>query len=241
MPNGDTAAKMVFASAMFGYLSPVTPNSDWRRNNGWHEMNKETGNLKLSVAGMASKEGKAYIKNNHYSGGCHNGPMCWGLYDGDVLVGVCAFATPCSENVRRSIFGGDENKHRVTELHRLHTQDYLPKNTTSWFVARAIKGLVEYRPEIRAILSFADSTEGHTGTIYRALNFDYKGTGSQRWFYRDQNGILRHPRQNGVNISKKYAKGMGWVRERRNSKIKYLLIVANTKSEKRFWRKRVLI
>ena len=192
------------------------------------------------VSKIPSKEGKQYIKDNHYSGSCHNGPMCWGLYYKDSLSGVCAFATPCSENVRASIFG-KKHKDRVTELHRLHTKDDLPKNTTSWFVSRAIQGLIEYRPSIRAILSFADSTEGHIGTIYKALNFEYKGTSSPAWFYRDQNGCLRHPRQSGVNISNQEAKKKGWLREKRDSKIRYLLIVGPNKSEKRYWSKKVTI
>ena len=196
----------------------------------------------MKVVKIPSKLGKEYIKTHHYSKSCHNGPMCWGLYDdNDSLIGVCAFATPCSENVRRSVFGGEENKHRVIELHRLHTYDDQPKNTTSWFVSRCIRGLIEYKPHIRAILSFADSTEGHTGTIYQALNFEQKGTSSPAWFYRDNNGSLRHPRQNGINITKEHANTLGWEREKRDSKIRYLLIVGRNKSEKRFWQKKVKI
>ncbi len=196
--------------------------------------------IEFSVHMIPSKEGKEYIRQNHYSRSCNNGPMCWGLYYKNKLVGVCAFATPCSENVRRSIFG-DKHKDRVTELHRLHTQDDLPDNTTSWFTSRAIKGLQEYRPKIKGIISFADTTEGHLGTIYKALNFDYKGTSCPAWFYRDQDGRLRHPRQSGVNISKEMAKEKGWVREKRDAKIRYLLIVGSNKSDKNFWKKKVLI
>jgi hypothetical protein len=194
----------------------------------------------LIIDKVPSKQGKEYIKTNHYSGSCHNGPMCWGLFDNELLVGVCAFATPCSENVRSSIFGPEE-KSRVTELHRLHTQDYLPKNTTSWFVSRSVKGLMDYRPDIRAIISFADSTEGHIGTIYKALNFEYKGTSSPAWFYRDEKGSLRHPRQNGVNISKEEAAKRSWTREKRDSKFRYLLIIGNNKTDKKYWKRKALI
>jgi hypothetical protein len=194
----------------------------------------------LSVKKISSKIGKAYIRENHYSKSCHNGPMCWGLYRDDSLVGVCAFATPCSENVRRSVFG-PEHKDRVTELHRLYTQDDLPENTTSWFVSRAIKGLVEYKPLVKGILSFADTTEGHTGTIYKALNFEWKGTSSPAWFYRDGEGRLRHPRQSGVNISHQEAKKRGWTREKRNAKVRYLLIVGTNKTDRKYWKSRVII
>ena len=54
------------------------------------------------------KTAKEYIRKHHYSHGCHNGPSpCYGLFDGEQLIGVLMFATPCSENVRSSVFGVD--------------------------------------------------------------------------------------------------------------------------------------
>lgn len=191
----------------------------------------------FKVCKIDSKLGKNYIKANHYSKTCHNGPMCWGLYTKESdLVGVCAFATPCSENVRASIFG-TEHKDRVTELHRLHTQDDLPPNTTSWFVSQSLRGLLEYRPKIRAVISFADSTEGHVGTIYKALNFEFCGTTGSAVFYRDQEGRLRHPRQSGVNITTKMASELGWKSEKRDAKNRYILICGQDRREKKYWRK----
>lgn len=193
------------------------------------------------VVKIPGKLGKEYIRNNHYSHSCHNGPMCWGLFDTDEnLVGVCAFATPCSENVRGSVFG-KEHKDRVVELHRLHTKDGLPKNTLSWFVTRSIQGLLEYRPNVRGIISFSDNTEGHVGTIYKALNFEFKGETASVVFYRDAEGRLRHPRQNGINISKEEAVSRGWTPERRMSKRRWLLVVGLTKQDKRVWRNMVLL
>lgn len=187
----------------------------------------------LSVTQITGKEGREFIRNHHYTGTCHNGPMCWGLMttDGE-MVGVCAFATPCSEAVRASLFG-PEHKDAVTELHRLWTRDDLPANSESWFVSRAIEGLLSYRPSIRGIISFADGTEGHVGYIYQALNFRYCGTTGKTTFYRDADGNLRHPRQCGVNISRAEAKERGWTPERRDAKYRYVLIVGHNRRDKR--------
>ena len=68
--------------------------------------------MKLHVEKIQSKIGKEFIKKHHYSHGCHNGPMTWGLFN-DKVVGVIAFA-----NVRKSVFG-EEFKNNVTELHRV--------------------------------------------------------------------------------------------------------------------------
>ena len=93
---------------------------------------------------IKSSDGKAFIREHHYTHGCHNGPMTFGLFDGDSLIGVCAFATPSSENVRASVFGPD-HKSAVTELHRLVILDCTPTNTESWFISRALRWVSEYK------------------------------------------------------------------------------------------------
>lgn len=187
--------------------------------------------MDYTVERIDGKTAKAFIKQHHYSHGCHNGPMGWGLFDNGRLIGVCAFATPCSENVRASIFGA-EKKAAVTELHRLVLLDEAPKNSESWFVSRALRGLKDEKPNILAVVSFADGTEGHVGTIYQALNAIYYGTSGRATFYVDADGRLRHPRQNGVNISKEEALERGWVPVSREAKHRYLFLVGN-KTERR--------
>ena len=55
---------------------------------------------------IPTREAKEYIHKYHYSHGSHNSPSpCYGLFDGENLIGCLMFATPCSENVRASIFG----------------------------------------------------------------------------------------------------------------------------------------
>ena len=143
-----------------------------------------------------------------------------------MIVGAVAFATPCSEAVRSSVFGV-EYKERVTELHRLHMQPHL--SGTGWtlkFLAAVLRDIHTRRPDLWAIVSYADTTEGHEGGIYRAASFiDVGLVGSPRKFYRDADGRLRHPRQNGVNISRGAAAAMGWSCEMRGRKRKFIKIL----------------
>lgn len=191
--------------------------------------------ITYETAPIPSNLGKEFIRKHHYTHGCHNGPMCYGLFDEGELIGVLAFATPASENVRASVFGA-EHKDAVTELHRLVILDGTPTNTESWFISRALAWLHEHRPAIRGVLSFADASEGHQGTIYQATNALYCGTTAKARFWRDQNGRLRHPRQNGVNISPKVAQERGWTAERRASKYRYLFLIGS-KSDRRWARR----
>lgn len=189
--------------------------------------------MNLRVGWVKSSVGKDFIKKYHYSRTCHNGPMTVGLFDGEELVGVCAFATPSSENVRASVWGA-EFKDSVTELHRLVVLDRLPTNTESWFIVRALRLLKERKPHINGVLSFADTTEGHVGTIYQATNALYCGeTSGRARFWRDDEGRLRHPRQNGVNITPSEAAKRGWVAEYRGKKHRYLFLLPNNRAHKK--------
>lgn len=192
--------------------------------------------IQYEVKKIPCKTAKEYIIKNHYSHGCHNAPSpCYGLFDGQSLIGVLMFATPCSEAVRASVFG-EEHKSKVIELHRLHILDVTPKNTESWFISRCLKLLISDKPQIRAVISFSDLTEGHTGVIYKATNAFHCGQTGKATFYIDESGRLRHPRQNGVNISKEEATSRGWTAVKRSNKNRYLFILGNKTERKRFIR-----
>lgn len=176
---------------------------------------------------------KEYIIKNHYSHGCHNAPSpCYGLYDNGELIGVLMFATPCSENVRASLFGNDY-KDNVIELHRLHILDVTPKNTESWFISKCLKLLLRDRPQTWGVISFSDTTQGHEGTIYKATNAFRCGKTGSATFYLDSEDRLHHPRQNGVNISLEEAQQRGWKPVKRDSKNRYIYILGINKKEKK--------
>jgi hypothetical protein len=190
--------------------------------------------IEYDVERILAKETKKYICEHHYSHGCHNGPSpCYGLFDNGTLIGVCAFAVPCSERVRSSVFGPDYKGH-VTELHRLHILDCTPKNTESWFIAKCLKLLKKDKPEIWAVISFSDLTVGHTGIIYKASNAYRLGTTERKRFYIDKTGRIRHPRQCGQNITAAEAKERGWRAEKRDSKNRFLWLLPDGKRHKKY-------
>jgi hypothetical protein len=196
------------------------------------------------VKQIDKRTAREFIQKYHYAKGSGNAIMPWGLYEQvkGRLVGVIAFQTPISENTRASIFeelqesaekqmtpcdcgyidGEHGYREHVTELHRMAIHPDCPQNTATWFISRALDRLKEYKPKYWAVISMADSTEGHDGTVYQAANADYYGTSKPRKFYRDQSGFLRNPRQVGENISHSEAKKRGWDIEQREAKHRYV-------------------
>lgn len=182
---------------------------------------------------MKASRAKQFIKKHHYTGTCHNGPKAWGLVlDGD-LAGVIAFANPITEDIRRQIFG-DSFRGTVFGLHRVVTLDNCPKNTESWFVRKGIECLKADSPQYWALVSFADSTIGHTGLIYQATNAIYFGMTDGTTYYKDQDGNLRPHRDGNTTISKSDARNRGWTISEREGKHSYLyLLPKNDRHEKK--------
>lgn len=173
------------------------------------------------VARIAPSSARSFVETNHYSRGMTNAPgPCYGLFDGGFLIGAIVFATPCSENVRRLPYGPDR-RDSVTELHRLVILDVTPRNAESFFIARAFRLLRCDRDRIHGVVSFADASKDHVGTIYQATNALYYGVGETRRFYIDADGRLRHRRQCGRNISPEEAVDRGWQTIRVGPKHRY--------------------
>lgn len=91
----------------------------------------------------------------------------FGLMNGEVE-GVVTFGVPPSRHLQMSACPSDPDL--VLELNRVWIADELPRNTGSWFLARALRQLPP-----RIIVSYADTARGHIGYLYRAANFRYAG------------------------------------------------------------------
>ncbi len=91
-----------------------------------------------------------------------------GLYRIEDPVGVIVFSLPPPETYVR--YGG-----LTWELGRLWVDDEQPRNTESWFISRAVRFVRRFHREVKALVSYADPSAGHSGTIYRAANWREDG------------------------------------------------------------------
>lgn len=111
-------------------------------------------------------------------------------------VGVLVFALPPRETSKR--YGG------VTwELARLWIDDCMPKNTETFFMARGVDYIKGFHREVKVLVSYADPSVGHSGTIYKAAN--WKGDGrtdmerkTPRFDYRDPVTGKKYSRRNHI-------------------------------------------
>jgi len=93
------------------------------------------------------------------------------------ILGACVFHIVSAPETCVGAFGLERSdQNGIFELGRLVMHPSLNGgNHTSWFVSKSIK-LLKQKYDVRAIISYADSSAGHTGSIYRACNALYCGT-----------------------------------------------------------------
>jgi hypothetical protein len=114
-----------------------------------------------------------FIEKWHYS---HNtngviSDYCFGLYDGDTLIGGCIFGKLAMANVYKKYVSDPTD---IVELRRLCCIDNTPKNTESYFIGKCLRWL-KNNTTIKKVISYADNHYNHAGTIYKASNFKYLG------------------------------------------------------------------
>lgn len=81
-----------------------------------------------------------------------------------VVLGTIVFALPPRETSKR--YGG------VTwELARLWIEDSVPRNAETWVIGKAVKYIRRNHKEVAVLVSYADPSVGHAGTIYKAANW----------------------------------------------------------------------
>lgn len=89
--------------------------------------------------------------------------------DGD-LHGVMSFGPSLDKSkVMRLVDGTGWND--FLELNRMAFDDYLPRNSESCAIGRAMRLIKKNAPQIKWVVSFADGCSCGDGTIYRASNF----------------------------------------------------------------------
>jgi hypothetical protein len=146
---------------------------------------------KIYLREINAQIAKDIIVKNHYS---HKWSLCsvaLGVFqkreadpdsffddDTEKLIGCLVYGNPVGRSAAASI-STDLDINEVYELVRLWIAD-VPnaKNMESYCLGQSFHWLRKNRPEIKALLSYADNEAGHTGIIYQSTNWLYQGNSS---------------------------------------------------------------
>lgn len=119
-----------------------------------------------------------FIEHWHYSKNV-NGlttDYCFRLLDinGD-MIGAMIYGKIAMANVWKKYVSVEND---LVELKRLCCIDNTPKNTESFFIGGTLRWLKK-NTDIKTVISYADTTYSHEGTIYKACNFSHNGMTSK--------------------------------------------------------------
>lgn len=177
----------------------------------------------LRVVPVPLSEIRLLIETFHYSHSVNGLKVthCFGLYDNDTLIGGMIYGKLGMANAWKK-YGQTEDE--VIELRRLVVIDDTPKNVESYFIGRTLRWLGQ-NTTIKTVVSYADNTYNHTGTIYKASNFQFRGETSKGKMI-EWNGKLYHDKcirtfytnKDGIKTLKPFAQRVKDALERGDAK-----------------------
>ncbi len=94
-----------------------------------------------------------------------------------------------------------KDKGRTIEIRRMACDELAPKNTESYFLSKVI-WWIKKNKMADSVISYADQSVGHKGTIYKAANFKLIGE-SAATMHVFWNGVRYHPRS--LSIDRPYS------------------------------------
>jgi hypothetical protein len=132
---------------------------------------------------------KYHYKGNHMGGGIS---QCYALIDkNNNIVGGSVLGKPRHEKKYKNCI----------DIRRMALLDSVPQNAETFFMGKIIKHIRD-TTQYDYVLSYADATVGHAGTIYKAANFKEIGKTSPT-LHVFWNGVRYHPRS--LSIDRPYS------------------------------------
>lgn len=158
-------------------------------------------NLKFNVAYCTQTAAEYAVTHWHYSKTMPPATCRLGVWEDGRFIGAVIFGNGANRNAGEKL---GTNSGQIRELVRVALcPDH--QTATSAIVAAAVRFFKKENPNIQALISYADTGQGHVGTIYQAMNWIYVG------YSRPQTAVLFK----GKKIHKKRASRIAGTAQRK--------------------------
>ena len=145
----------------------------------------------LNVLPLLILVAKILFEREHYLHSLPGGTkLAFGVFLERMLLGAVAFGTGPFQ-AYRLVNGAVPND--CLTLTRLWLSDELPANSESRVIGITLRSLRKYT-NLKFVVSYADPSQGHLGTIYQATNWLYTGFSEAMPLYDIGDGKARHSR-----------------------------------------------
>ena len=120
---------------------------------------------------IPAKIANDFVKKHHYSGKVvNNSFLHFGAFLDKKLHGVMSFGHSLDKAKTQKLVK-NTGWNEFCELNRMAFDDYLPRNSESYCIGKALRLLKKNASHLKWVISFADGCSCGDGTIYRASNF----------------------------------------------------------------------
>lgn len=129
----------------------------------------------IDVRVIPSAIANPFIRKHHYSGKVvNNSCLHFGAFLDGNLHGVLSYGPSLDKSKIIGLVEGT-GWNNFLELNRMAFDEYLPRNSESYCIAKTLKLIKKNAPQVKWVVSFADGCSCGDGTIYRASNFVLTG------------------------------------------------------------------
>ncbi len=182
---------------------------------------------KIKQKGSYYSESEEFLQSFHYAGFGRSAKLIYGCYLDDKLISICKFSNAVRKEVATSMGLKFSD---VLELDRFCINPvYQKKNFATWFMSRCSKLAFDEFSSIKCLVSFADTTYGHFGTIYKAGNWIELHRTNPDYYYISKDGFVVHKKtlyghaRSMKKTEKEYVDEFGYGKILGKEKIKFVL------------------
>lgn len=180
-----------------------------------------------SVRPIDLSTARALVTKFHYSKGATNtGVYTHGLFfENSYFESECmgvAWWLPPTKNAAIATYPEGEWR-KVLSLTRLAISPDVPKNGASFLLASSIK-LID-NSKWHCLVTYADTSQNHTGAIYRATNWDYMGETRPTPVFVNERGLMMGRKRGGKNLTIKELNTQGFHSKGNFVKHKFRMII----------------
>lgn len=137
--------------------------------------------VKLKLDWCSYKAAKYAVENFHYSKCMPVGKSVKiGVWENDKFIGCVIFSRGNTPHIGNQF---NLKQTEIIELTRVALTNH--KTHVTRIVSIAMRMLKKQSPDIKAIISYADQTQGHEGKIYKAGNWEYLGVTKPITYWTD--------------------------------------------------------
>jgi len=174
------------------------------------------------------EELRRFLCSWHYAQNGKKGKYLYAARHGDLMAAGAKIGPVSRREIAEKSGGTPKN---VFELDRfcIHPMRQ-KKNFGSFFLKKVADSFFQAFPEAWKIVSFSDTTFGHTGSIYRACGWTEEGRTRPDYVYVREDGWMMHKKSlynqaHSVHMTEsEYAENGGWKKVFGKEKIKFSLV-----------------